>query len=61
MPIYYGKSRDGSDAKEFEGMYTSPNGKYWGTEPISLEQEKEMDKHFAPKKKSFTEQLYRTK
>ena len=35
MPIYYGKSKDGSDAKEFEGFYVSENGKYWATEPIN--------------------------
>lgn len=25
MPIYYGKSADGSDMKEFEGLYVNPN------------------------------------
>ena len=41
MPFYYGKSKDGSDMKEFEGFSVSPNGHFWGSEPISLEQEKE--------------------
>jgi len=54
MPIYYGKSKDGSDMKEFEGMYTSPNGKYWGNKPISLKEEKEMEEHFEG---SFTQRL----
>ena len=35
MPIYYGKSKDGSDMKEFEGFNVSENGKYWGSEPIN--------------------------
>lgn len=34
MPIYYGRSADGSDAQEFEGMHVSPCGKYWGNMPF---------------------------
>lgn len=51
MPFYTGKSADGSDAKEFPGFPVSPNGKYWGTEPISLEREKELDMHFQNREK----------
>jgi hypothetical protein len=39
MPIYHGKSADGSDMKEFKGFDVSPNGKYWGSEPINDEGE----------------------
>lgn len=39
--------------QELPGFPVSPNGKYWGTEPISLEREKELDKHFAKPKKLF--------
>ena len=35
MPIYYGKSKDGSDIKEFEGFYVSENEKYWGSKPMN--------------------------
>jgi hypothetical protein len=56
MPIFYGKSRDGSDMKEFEGMHTSPNGKYWGNKPISLEEEKQMERELEG---SFTQRLYK--
>lgn len=55
MPIYYGKSRDGSDMKEFEGMHVSPNGKYWGSEPISEEEEKRIEKEMEG---SFTQRLF---
>ena len=35
MPIYFGKSEDGSDMQEFdEGVYVDPhNPKIWSTEP----------------------------
>jgi len=49
MPIYRGKSADGSDMEEMEGMYVSPNGKFWGSNPISLAEEKEMDLAFNKK------------
>ena len=41
MPFYTGKSADGSDMREVQGMYTSPNGHYWGSQPISLALERE--------------------
>jgi hypothetical protein len=41
MPFYTGKSADGSDMREVQGMHTSPNDIYWGSEPISLETERE--------------------
>lgn len=31
MPLYTGSSRDGSDAKEFQGFPVSKCGKYWGS------------------------------
>lgn len=34
MPFYYGKSRDGSDMKEFKGMYINPdNPNEWSSMP----------------------------
>lgn len=39
--MYYGKSEDGSDAKQFEGFYVSPCGKYWGSEPFPKETRRE--------------------
>ena len=44
--FYFGSSADGSDIQRFEGMYVSPNGKYWGSEPISLSEERKMEKEF---------------
>ncbi len=38
MPFYTGKSADGSDLREFRGMYTSPCGTYWSNMPITREQ-----------------------
>ena len=35
MPCYTGSSADGSDIKEFEGLDVSPNGKYFGSEPVN--------------------------
>lgn len=58
MPIYTGKSRDGPDMKKVEGFYVSPNGKYWSSKPISLEEEKEMEKQL---KLKFSKQLYKPK
>jgi hypothetical protein len=49
MPIYRGKGvpgQPGFEMEEFEGMYVSPNGKYWGNEPIDEEQERLMDEQF---------------
>ena len=44
MSIYRGKSVDGSDMEEMDGAYISPNGKYWGSEPISRKKEQEFDR-----------------
>lgn len=33
MPIYTGKSADGSDMKEFEGFHVSPDGKEFSNMP----------------------------
>ena len=38
MPIYTGSSADGSDMKEFRGMYVSPCGEFWSNMPITREQ-----------------------
>jgi uncharacterized protein YchJ len=45
MPIYYGKSADGSDAKEFEGFHVSSCGKYWGSEPFDNEAVQELERY----------------
>ena len=37
MPIYVGKGvpgEPGFECKKFEGFHLSPNGEYWGSEPI---------------------------
>lgn len=59
MPMFTGKSRDGSDAMEVKGMYVSPCGTYWSNKPITREQ-KAYDKvydHIARYQKTF-QQLY---
>ena len=39
MPIYYGRSADGSDMREFRGVYINPdNENEWSTEPYTKEQ-----------------------
>ena len=38
MSIFYGKSNDGGDAREFEGFYVSPDGETWGNTPFTKEQ-----------------------
>ena len=35
MPIYYGKSADGSDMQEFGGFYT--DGEVWSNKPFTEE------------------------
>jgi len=38
MPFYTGKGKPGDpdfEMREFEGFPVSPNGKYWGSEPIN--------------------------
>jgi hypothetical protein len=44
MPIYTSKSADGSDMQEFQGMYTSSCGNFWGSEPFTKQKEKVMRK-----------------
>lgn len=44
MPIYYGKTRDGSDMKEVEGMHVSSCGNFWSSVPFTKESEKQMRK-----------------
>ena len=48
MPFYTGKTADGSDMEEVEGMYLSPNGKEWSSVPYKYpyiqENEKFTDK-----------------
>lgn len=34
MPIYHGKSKDGSDMKEFKGFYVYTCGNFWGSAPF---------------------------
>lgn len=36
--MYTGKSEDGSDARVVHGVYESPCGLYWSSEPITREQ-----------------------
>lgn len=46
--FYRGKGvpgEEGFEMEEFEGMYVSPSGKYWGSEPMSEEQEKELERN----------------
>lgn len=33
MPIYTGKSADGSDMTLAQGVHTSPCGKFWSADP----------------------------
>jgi hypothetical protein len=37
--MFYGSSPDGSDAKEFEGVYVHPDGKQWSSNPWKLTKE----------------------
>ena len=50
MKMYTGRSADGSDITEFEGFYTSSCGNYYGSEPFSKHQEKELRKINTKKK-----------
>ena len=55
MPIFRGRGipgEEGFECEEFEGFDVSPNGKYWGNEPISLEKEKELDEIYNQPKES---------
>jgi len=40
MPIYYGNSKDGSGAKVADGVYLSSCGKFWGSKPLTIEEER---------------------
>lgn len=51
MPIYRGYSEDGSDAEEVSGAYISPNGKFWGSVPISRKKEQDLER-FVDKRNS---------
>ncbi len=53
MPIYFGKSRDGSDMQEFGGMFVSPDGKEWSSEPYTNEQ------HLANKEQKKQQRIYK--
>ena len=37
--IFTGKSADGSDAKEVEGMYMHPDGEQWSNQPWIITKE----------------------
>jgi hypothetical protein len=38
MPIYFGKSADGSDMQEFSGFYVSKCGNWFSNKPFTREQ-----------------------
>jgi hypothetical protein len=40
-----GKSKDGSDARPFYGMFTSPDGETWGNQPFTEEQRLDYIEH----------------
>jgi hypothetical protein len=44
MPIYTGKSADGSDMREFQGMYLSSCGNFFSSHPFTKQEEKAMRK-----------------
>lgn len=37
MTIYTGKSEDGTDMYEAEGLYLSPDGNQWSNQPYTIE------------------------
>ena len=39
MPFYTGKTADGSDMEEVQGMYVSPDGKEWSNHPYPTSRE----------------------
>ena len=44
--IFSGKSADGSDAREFHGMFINPeNDNEWSSEPYTLEQKRGYTRH----------------
>ena len=44
MPLYTGKSADGSDMQEFQGIYLSSCGNFFGSHPFTKQEEKAMRK-----------------
>jgi len=42
--FYTGRSADGSDIQEFEGMYVSSCGNFWSNYPFTKQEEKSMRK-----------------
>lgn len=42
--FYTGRSGDGSDMQEFEGMYVSSCGNFWSNHPFTKHEEKSMRK-----------------
>ena len=44
MKLYTGRSGDGSDMQEFEGMYVSSCGNFWSNHPFTKQEEKSMRK-----------------
>lgn len=45
MPIFTGKTADGSDMHEVQGMYVSPCGKYWSSEPYAADLARMIEDH----------------
>jgi hypothetical protein len=39
MPFYTGKTADGSDMEEVQGMYISENGEEWSNRPYPIHRE----------------------
>jgi|GEM_PF-2987780 len=39
MPFYTGKTKDGSDMQEVQGMYISENGMEWSNKPYPIHRE----------------------
>jgi len=50
MALYTGKSSDGSDMQEFQGMYLSSCGNFFGSHPFTKQEEKSMRKNAYKKK-----------
>lgn len=40
MPLYTGKTADGSDMQEFQGMYLSSCGNFFSSHPFTKQEEK---------------------
>ncbi len=43
MPFFTGRTKDGSDMKEVQGMYISEDGKSWSNQPYPIT--REMTRH----------------